>query len=466
MRRNLIAFFLPAFLSGCTGLSFGEKTPGSDVYLEAGDIAVDDRTETSFVLQTATPEASSDPKAQPPTPASALFAISPVTGSVSKLATMTDRSDARMLFPDNGVLLMSEINGKDRLELFDKDTLAPLDSASMSVRYHGTRMSPSRKYIAVADNTSEKAPIHIIDTASLEPRIIPHNGDWLEAMWMNNSDKLVTIVFYDWDLPTAHARVLSWSIQSVIDAQFQVDELSGLWPKPDMDIDLPGVTGDLFFSFTWVGISPDDHYGVFPVRKVEGKDTYSYELVVVDMTTSEVRTVPNAKGPVGFTPDGSTIVSYKDIPTGENINQSLLLINTQSLAIDQEDVPIDGGITYFISHDGAYVVVGSNNGDQRLVLYDVEQDKQTQMAGPGIGLNQFVSRGGHGELWLVDQEALFKLDLFKGELETVKTDFAPLHINILPKRDQLILDAKGSHTIRFWSPDARSTELSATLPLP
>lgn len=463
MKRNLITFFLPAFVSGCTGLSFGEKTPGSDVYLEAGDIAVDDRTETSFVMQTATPTGSSDLN----TPhGSALFAIRPSTGAVSKVATMTDRSDARMLFPDNGVLLMSEINGADRLELFDKDTLAPLDSAQMTVRYHGTRMSPSRKYVAVADNTSDKAPIHIIDTASLEPHIIPHNGDWLEAMWMNKSDKLVAIVFYDWDKPTAHGRVLSWSIQSVVDAQFQKDELSGLWPKPDLDIDLPGVTADLFFSFTWVGISPDDHYGVFPVRKLESKDTTSYELVVVDMTTGAVRTVPDAKGPVGFTPDGSTIVSYKDILVGNQTTQSLLLINTETLAVDQEDVPINGGITYFISHDGAYVVVASSGGDQRLVLYDVEQDKQTQMAGPGIGLDQFVSRAGKGELWLVDQQALFRLDLFKGDFETVKTDFAPEHINILPKRDQLVLDEAGSHTIRFWSPDTRATALSATLPLP
>ena len=59
MRRHLITLVIPILTAGCTGLSFGEKTPGSDVYLQAGDIAVDDRTETSFVLQTATETASS-----------------------------------------------------------------------------------------------------------------------------------------------------------------------------------------------------------------------------------------------------------------------------------------------------------------------------------------------------------------------------------------------------------------------
>lgn len=466
MRRTLFSFVLPVLVSGCTGLSLGEKTPGSDTYLEGGSIAVDDRTETSFVLQKATQTTSSDPNMAPPPPASALFAVAPDTGKVRRLATMTDRTDARLLFPETGVLLMSEIGGNDRLELFDKDTLAPITSADMTVRYHGTRMSPSRSFIAVADNTSEKAPIHVLDASTLVPKIIPHNGEWLEAMWMNKSDRLAAIVFYDMDKPTARARILSWTMQSVVDAGFAPDQASGFWPKPELDIDVPGVTGDILFSFTWVGVSPDDRYAVFPVRKLGPNDGYSYELIVLDTTTSEIRTVPDAKGPVGFTPDGSTIVSYKDVPAGDTTKQSLLLINTQTLAVDQEDVAIDGGITYFISHDGAYVVVASNFGGQRLVLYDVEQDKSTQMSGPGVGLNEFVARTGKGEMWIVDNEALFRLDLFKGVFETITTDFAPEHINILPKRDRLVLDEANADAIRFFDPTTRATVLTAKLPAP
>jgi hypothetical protein len=453
-------------VSGCTGLSLGENTPGSDVSLEGGAIAVDDRTETSFVLRKANEAASADPSTTPPPPASALYAVRSDAKTVSEVKDLTGRSDLRILFPDPGILLMSEEDGKDRLELFDNQSFAPLQSVDLDIRYHGTRMSPSRKFIGVADNTSEKAPIHIIDAATLERRVIPHDGEWLEAMWMHESDRLVAVVFYEMDTEGAHARILSWSVESLIAAQWKPDEVTKLWPSPELDINVPGVTGDFFFSFTWVGISPDDRWAVFPVRRVEGQDMYSYELIVLDTMTKEVRSVPGAKGPVGFTPDGATIVSYKDVPVEEGTDQSLLLIDAATLAVDPVDVPIDGGITYFISHEGNYVVVASNFGGQELVLYDVDQDKTTQMAGPGVGLNEFVSRAGKGEMWLVDNQTLFRVDVVKGEIETIETDFRPEHVNILPKLDRLVLDGAESEELYFWSPETRETVLKATLPTP
>lgn len=466
MKRSLVAIVFPAFLSGCTGLTLGENLPGTDVYLGDGSIAVDDRTETSFVLQTAPEQAATTAGAQPPPPESALFAVNPDTGDVQKVTTMTGRTDPRMVFPTSGLLLMSELNGKDKLELFDKDTLAPLQSDEVPVRYHGTRLSQSRDYIAVADNTSANYPIHIINAATLERNIMPHNGEWLEGVWMNTSDRFVSIVFYHANTQQAKARVLSWSMEKVAVDGFKTDEATGFWPSPELDIDLPGVTSDFLFSFTWVAVSPNDRYAVFPVRKVEPEGKFSYELIIIDTTNGEVRTVPDAKGPVGFTPDSSTIVSYKDLPTEEGTDQALLLINAETLQADQEEVAIDGGITYFISHDGAYVVVASSLGGQEFVLYDVEQDKSTQMSGPGIGLNEFVSRGEKGEMWIADNGSLYRLDLYKGELDTISTDFSPEHINILPKRDLLVLDDSLSNALRFFSPTTLDTVRQTTLPTP
>lgn len=461
--KTLVFRLWPLALSACTGLSLGENLPGSDVYLGDGSIAVDDRTETSFVLASQNSTTAADGTTI--APKQTLFAVDPDFGLVRKAADLSDRTDPRLLFPESGLLIMSEIDSKDRLELFDNITLAPKKTVDMPVRYHGTRMSPSRKFVAVADNTSLKAPIHIIETDSLETHIIPHDGEWLEAMFLHQSDTLVAIVFYDMDKATAKARLLSWSMNDVRSAGYMPDA-TGLWAKPTMDIEVPGVTGDYIFSFTWVGVSPNDKQLVFPVRKVETDAnmnlSYSYELLVVDPLTQEVRTVAGAQGPVGFTPDSSTIVSYGD--KDMNGNQELWLVDSATLAVDSEPVTLEGGITYFISNDGNFVVVAGADGKQRLVLFDVDKGSSTQMAGPGVGLNEFVSRPSHKEMWIVDNQALFQLDLAGGAFESVKTSFAPEHINVLPKHDKLVLDDATTNNLIFFDPTTK--EISKTVELP
>ena len=391
-----------------------------------------------------------------------LVAVHPDTGVVRPVADLAGRTDARILFPSSGVLLMSEEGGHDRLDLLDASTFAVKKSESLDVRYHGTRMSPGRGYVAVADNTSEHAPIHLIDASTLERHVMPHDGDWLEAMWMNQRDTLMAIVFYDamasGDAP--HARILSWDVAGLQASGFVRDD-AGFWTNRKMDIEVPHVKPDMMFSFTWVGVSPDDGVAVFPVLGVDPAGTETHTLLVLDIGTGEIRTVANAKGPVGFTPDGSTIVSYTEV--ADSTDQQLLLIDADTLDVDPQDVPIDGGITYFVSREGNYVVVGSNWGGQRLVLYDVDSDQVTEMDGPGIGLNEFVSRLGHGELWLVDEQVLYKVDLNAGTLEGVPTAFAPEHINRLPTHDWLVLDDAQTPTMVFFDPDSASTISSVTL---
>ena len=284
-------------------------------------------------------------------------------------------------------------------------------------------------------------------------------GDWLEAMWMNTSDTLMSIVFYDEALPTANAPILSWDMAAVAAGGFMPDA-SSFWPKPELDIAIPGATGDDWFSFTWVGVSPDDHWVVFPVRDV----TTGYELVVLDTQSGTTRIVPNAKGPVGFTPDSATIVSYKDIDAQGD--QELLLINASTLALDPVTVPIQGGISYFITHQGNFVVAGSAVGGQRLVLYDVDNGKLTQRQGPGVGLTEFVARPNKGQVWLVDSGELFELDVNAATFQAVSTTRSPEHINYLPTRDRLVLDGTGTSALYFFDPDTEQTVLTAPLPAP
>lgn len=437
--------------AACTGATLGENDPGADTYLEYGAIAVDDRSDTCFVMQKSTTEGVEYKQ---------LMAVVPDQGTSRTMADMTGRQDARILFPSSGVLVMSEDDGRDRLDLHHAQTLERIATAQVDVRYHGTRMSPGRGYVAVADNTSDHAPIHLIDATTLERRVLPHDGEWLEAMWMNERDTLMAVVFYDIYGTAPRARILGWNVLDLVNAGFERDE-AGYWTHRVMDIDVPDVNPDMMFSFTWVGVSPDDRYAVFPVVGQGEAGADEHQLLVLDTTTQEVRVVADAKGPVGFTPDGSTIVSYTD--TADGLGQNLLLIDAVTLEKDEQAVPIEGGITYFVSHDGNYVVVASNWGDQRLVLYDVDNESLTEMAGPGIGLDEFVSRLGHRELWLVDRQALYRLDLDAGDLETVPTSFAPEHINILRNHDWLVLDDARSERLVFFDPADKQTVSSVSL---
>jgi len=461
--KTLVFRLWPLAFTACTGLSLGENLPGSDVYLGDGSIAVDDVTETSFVL--ASQDSSTAADGTTTASKQTLFAVTPELGIVRTAADLSDRTDPRLLFPNSGLLIMSELDGKDRLDLLDRITLVPQKSVEMPVRYHGTRMSPSRSFVAVADNTSIKAPIHIIETDTLETHIIPHDGEWLEAMFMHQTDTLVAVVFYDMDKSSAKARLLSWSMNDVRSAGYMPDA-TGFWAKPTMDIEVPGVTGDFIFSFTWVGVSPNDKQLVFPVRKVETDAnmnlTYSYELLVVDPLTQEVRTVPGAQGPVGFTPDSSTIVSYGD--KDMNGNQELWLVDAATLNVDPEPVTLEGGISYFLSNDGNFVVIAGADGKQNLVLYDLDKDTSTQMAGPAMNLYEFVSRPAHKEMWIVNDKSLFQLDLAGAQLNTVPTTFAPEHINVLPKRDKLVLDDATTNNLIFFDPTTKQVSMTVELP--
>ncbi len=470
MRNRTFAFLIPLLASGCTGLSLGENNPGADTYLEYGAIAVDDRTEKAFVLNNFSDKEGVETK-------SVLRAVDPDSGKVSDVADLTGRDDARILFPKSGILIMSESADKDELRLLDETTFAEKQRESLDIRYHGTRMSPTREWVAVADNTSEHAPIHILDTEILTRRIIPHNGDWLEAMWKNKTDELFAIVFYNADpnVPDSkpHARILSWSMADVVAGEWKPDD-TGFWPKAKLDINVDNVQGDGLFSFTWVGISPDDKWAVFPVQETDAATPEAYELLVVDTETGDLRIVKDAKGPVGFTPDSSTIVSYDDkgsengpkgTTTEGEIDQRLLLIDVSTLEVDAQDVDISGGITYFISRDGNQVVVASNFADESLVLYDLDAKGQTKMKGPAAGLDDFVSRRGKNELYLVDDSSLLKLDMSAGELTEVSLGYSISHLNILPKHDWLVMSqidttTKSAPRLHFFDP-ASMTDVKA-----
>jgi hypothetical protein len=446
-------------LSACTGLSLGENAPDSNLgaYLEGGRVAVDPTTETTFTIVDTCDDA------ECAAPARELVAVRPGASTAEKVLDLTGRDDARLLFVEPGILSMAQSKGRERLELLDRDTFEPLATRDSDTWYWGTRISGSRRWIAVADNAAPPWDLHLIDAATLKPRVIPHGGEWLETMFTHAGDRLVSIVFAGADEP---ARLLVHDLETVSQLGFSVAPGSSTWVT-EFDVPVPNVFPDAWFSFTWVGISPDDRLAVFPVlREVEGAPDVVHSLLVLDLETGNVRTIDDAKGPVGFSPDGSTIVSYGD--TNAEGDQALVLIDAETLERDVESVPIDGGVSFFVSHQGAEIVVASNGGKQSLVLVDIDAGTTATMAGPGVGLEEFVSRESANELWLVDESSLYVADLDASRVDEVKLDVPAEHIGILPQRDEIVVASDWNAdeivpTLHFLDPSNRT--LTRSVPL-
>ncbi|MFO0612593.1 MAG: hypothetical protein U0414_08405 [Polyangiaceae bacterium] len=473
IRRTLgFASFASALaLTGCTGLSLGENDPNGNLgsYLGDGRVAVDPVTETAFTLVERT-DSKTLAKSQ------LLFGVKAGSDTAKKVIDLGDREDPRLLFLSSGMLVMSQKGTSEEMVLLDRNSFAQKKTAIADTWYWGTRVSATKNYFAVADNEGLHHDIHVIDANSLETHVMPHGGDTLEAMFANDTDKLLAISF-----KTAEhsARILSWDMAAITAAEWKT-ALGGEWEGKDLDIPLEGVDPDGLFSFTWVGVSPDDKLAVFPVIKFDPNakpgdpiDQQRYELVVVHLDTGETAVVPNAKGPVGFTPDGSTIVSYDEAQ--DTADQRLKLINSKTLEVDEEEVAIDGGISYFVSHDNNYVVVASNWGDQSLVLFDVDNKKQTKMSGPGVSLTEFVSRSEPEQLWIVESGTdsktkkpfgdLFVADFQTGDVTQIPTPFEAMHIGILPKRDELVLTDGDHGALHFFDPTKQVVVRDVKLPL-
>ena len=456
-------------VAGCTGLAF-PSTPGGDgpsSSLSTGGIAVDPRTETAFVLKRSTSDLAGTDGGIPGSgiPGGPIFAIGPDTGAVTQVADLTGYGEIRVLFPKSSMLVLGEdgtTNG-DTLMRFDENTLAMTTSVSTTAQYWGTRTSPTGTYVAVADNSQASPPIHVIEADTLKVHALPANGAELEAMWLRKSDTLVAIYFTSGPDSLGSARIITWSVPQLQGLGFPTDQ-EGLWTSRQIDVTVPNVGFDDLFSYTWVGISPDDTTAAIPVlTQTAAGAPVTHELIVMDLAKGAFQTVANAYGPVGFTPDGSTIVSYRYSANASDSSQ-LLLIDTKTLAPETADIPSGAAPTFYVTSEGNDVVIASDLGLTTLVVYDVSTHSFEKVGGPALALSSFVARVGHDELWLVD-DGLFRLDFVTAALTQIPISWTPLNIDILPMHDLLVLDDQASGDIRFFSPDTLAVTQTVALPV-
>ena len=473
----------------CTGATLGERTTGDDTYLEPhdfhdigdgrevglGSIGVDPATEISFVVQEVRTR---DEDGTVQDESKTLFAVPPESAAPSGSVVLSHLNDLRIIFPGDEVVVLGEMDGADNLGFLDAQTLQLEETlpALNGARYHGTRLSPSKQYLAACDNNQSPCPIHVVDLATRTTEIIPHDGFWLEAMWLKQRDTLFAVIFYSDDDETeadeTRARVVSFPMEDVQRCGFAVD--AGTWCGRAIDVELPGASPDMFFSFTWLGVAPDD--GVVAVPVLVGGQ---HVVALVGTADGVVRTVNDAYGPVGFTPDGSTVVSYRylteEVPCDEGVEPEecpppkttpqLALIDVEDLTVATIDLPTIQYPEYFVTRTGNLVVVADAWGSGRLVLADLDQGSASAMRGPDVNLTELVSRDDAAELWVAD-DGLFRVDLLDGTVEQVGPGLSPVTVNVLPSHNRLVMDDGTGRAVVFFDPDLRVETARATLPLP
>lgn len=387
-----------------------------------------------------------------------LAAVDPTTGLTTDMIDVSKAHDCQIVFPGPQRALVLTWSGSDeRLDLLDTSALQVIRHATIAAEYGGPRTSPSGRFLVVADISGAGAPIHAIDTSTLDHVGIPHDGQMIQAMWDKNSDRLVAITMTSAHGLDSTTHLLIWD-----------PDQAGVspWPAPTTDVALHGYQWDSPFFFydpassTWIGISPDDRWAVFSVLRTSDGGRV---LLVMNQQDGTIRTVPG-QGPVAFTPDGSTIVSYGYGPSGEAV---LYIIDVATLATKQVPIPGMSEIYYFATWDGTYVVVtAATGGNNRIVIYDPIKDASSVLeAMDPMELNDFVTRPGHGELWLASGgNELYRLQLEPAEIDTVDIGMPVRHLNILPTADRLVASPPIGPEIRFVDLADQKVSLIATLP--
>jgi hypothetical protein len=438
-------------ISGCTGLSLGENEPGGDTWVEPpppktgehrmGALAVERDEDQLWVVHTENRDGFTREH---------LSAIEAGTGATHEVLDVTGTSDRRVVFPaPNRMILMAQRNDQDQLVLLDTTTRTVLAQTIKPTWYWGTRTAPSGHSLVVADNDDPLAPLHVIDTATLAHQVVPHGGDAIEAMWDHNSDVLFALSVSDPFGPAATATILRFDIS---------DPTAPLTPTRTWQ--LPGYGWDYWFSFTWITISPDDHWALFPlIDRRESEPTFGqHVLCVLDQTTGTTAIV-DGSGPAGFTRDSKTIVSYAA--------SSLWLIDPVTHTRKVVDMPFQGGINFFPARDADYIVVSG----VRTAVYDIAKDRVDLLTNAtAIGLDDFISRRGTAELWLHEAglgslaTPVYTLDLAAATLTPVSSQLATT-LNVRPSADEAVIGDGTTATIQRISMTTR-TQVGAVVQLP
>jgi hypothetical protein len=343
--------------------------------------------------------------------------------------------DRLVVFPaDDRMLLMARgADGDEHFVLIDTAARAVLAKRVVPAWYWSPRSAPSGRALVV-NNIEGVGSLHVLDTATLQYRELAYGGARIDAMWNHDRDVLTAISVVDPFTDHPHARLLQWDFEGV--------DLSGPLPEPTVQWELDGYDWDSSFSFTWIGISPDDRWAVFPViKKITGESV----LLVLDQDSGEVRLTPG-RGPVGFLHDSSAIVSYGHASDGTP-GDDLWLIDPVTLARTTARLPTDSEVSFFPTHESPHVGVTPvlDVHEQPLLIYNTSTGAMVPSSRIGIDLHDFVSRPGH--LYVESSRVVFDLAVETGVMREVALGEPVHHISATPGTDRAYAAAVETATI-------------------
>lgn len=265
--------------------------PNAAVTLGDGVLAVDPADDVVYVARETTKDL---------TKFLGLFRLDHATGELSFFADLSDMSGARLAVTDAGVL----VGGYDMRSYDRSGNLIASATAGQSM--HEVTTSPSRKH---ALSRMADGSFALVDPASLEMHpLAATSGKVGHAFWGKKRDAVFATYFADSAPESPSARFLGWEVADLVAGGFAVDEATGLWAAPFVDVEIAAAPREVTYEEA-PAISASDDLAAFPARVLDENGMLVDAAVLVDVTTGSASTFINHYGPYQFTADGSWLVT-------------------------------------------------------------------------------------------------------------------------------------------------------------
>ncbi|MCA9519151.1 MAG: hypothetical protein KC635_29650 [Myxococcales bacterium] len=224
-------------------------------------------------------------------------------------------------------------------------------------------------------------------------------------------------------------------------------------------VTLDGFHLNLLGVLTWaIRLSPDGR-----LAAVSGRDDAGAGVThVVDLDTGALFGSYPCEGPVGFGPDGATMVGFER----EDDGRSSALVVTDLASGVSETTPYGfANPVYWLSPSGKRVVVYPFAGSG-LVVTDLDTLESSAVGGgDGVALTEFAVSPDGDFVYLVYDGGLWLLDLETAEVSALApTTRGYDNINILPGGDTLVLSRDGTTRFELFDLVSASVVAGATLP--
>jgi len=423
LRSSSVALCLGVM--GCFDLG-GVRTPASPggvASLGDGSLAVDDRTDEVYLVREGI-----------------LYVVEPEKGEAKALDVAASAEVARgvrVVFTSAGVLVAYTVDSHEGPAVASSTWLQPLAAGAakrVSIPAGQPSVAPSRRFVALTGQLETL----IVDSASLASYSI--QPPFTALQWLPEGERFVAL-----SCGANGVRIESWRAKALDNGKVSAER------ETQTDLEEQRCAPNL-----WLATAPSSNVALFPVVAPKPVRDEEPRLLAVEIGIRLApRSLPGMKGPVTFSKDGGTVVGGRD--------GQLQLFDMKKLERKPgEPISFQPEIGFFRHPEHDLLLMGNVSGQaQRLRVLDLTSGETTRLGPPGVALSEFVSATGPGELWLVDHEALFRVDLEKPSLELVVTEFAPRHINWLPTRRRLVLDDANSRSLSFFDPVTRAVMTSA-----